>query len=293
VRDPSPNTQTGAKVTAVKAALNSLYDLPPPSSNADDYCTICYVEGLSAAPSVQLMCGHVLHLHCVLQKVNGSWSGARITFGFLNCPQCQALMQHPMLTRDTTFSTALKLKTSLEGKALQRLKFENLHKAPEIVKPGGQFFQSPLAYAMHRFAYYPCFKCNKPYFGGMRACGAPAAVGADGSFDKSELVCGACRPPAQGAGDCAQHGANFVQRKCRFCCSPAVWFCWGKTSFCDACHSKHNKVGLVSKPQSYFKQCSGPRACPLGMAHPPNGGQDEFNMGCGLCGASKVVGGAF
>jgi len=278
-----------------QAALQSLLSLAPPISNGDDYCTICYVEGLSAAPSVQLLCGHVLHWQCVQKKINGSWSGARITFGFLNCPQCQQLMKHPLLDALPEYQDAMSVKVSLEEKALQRLKFENLEKAPEIIKAGGQFFNKPLEYAMHRFAYYPCFKCKKPYFGGMRACGAPAAVGADGSFKREELVCGSCRPDAKGVSTCSTHGKEFVQRKCRFCCSPAVWFCWGTTSFCEPCHFTHNKTGLAGKPQSSFKQCKGASSCSLRMKHPPNGGTEEFSMGCGICGTEQKVasGGGF
>ncbi len=301
-REPRPRAprkpRAGAAATKAAAAqlkLVQLYDVPVPTSNEDDYCTICYVEGLSAAPSVQLLCGHVLHWQCVKRKIEGSWSGARITFGFLNCPQCQQLMQHPLLDSLPAYQTAMKLKANLEENALKRLKFENLEKAPEIIKPGAQFHLNPLGYAMHRFAYYPCFKCKQPYFGGMRACGAPAAVGADGSFDPKELVCGSCRPPATGVNACSKHGKDFVQRKCRFCCSPAVWFCWGSTSFCEPCHSKHNRTGLAGKPQSFFKQCAGPATCPLRMRHPPNGGKEEFSMGCGICGAEGGVaaGGAF
>ena len=275
--------------------LRELYTLPTPTSNGDDYCTICYVEGLSAAPCVQLLCGHVLHWQCVQKKLAGSWSGARITFGFLNCPQCQQLMRHPLLDALPAYQEAMKVKTSLEAKALQRLKFENLQAAPEITTQKGQFYGKPLEYAMHRFAYYPCFKCKKPYFGGMRACGAPAAVGADGSFDPEELVCGSCRPAAQGTNECTAHGKEFIQRKCRFCCSPAVWFCWGTTSFCEPCHTKHNKTGLAGKPQSFFKKCRGAAVCALRMNHPPNGGTQEFSMGCGICGTEDRVaaGGTF
>ena len=47
------------------------------------------------------------------------------------------------------------------------------------------------AFAMHKFAYYQCFKCGKPYYGGDYQC---AEAGGGDQFDPSELLCGACSP---------------------------------------------------------------------------------------------------
>jgi E3 ubiquitin-protein ligase MYCBP2 len=33
-------------------------------ADADDFCQICWTESLSAAPSIRLGCGHVMHYHC-------------------------------------------------------------------------------------------------------------------------------------------------------------------------------------------------------------------------------------
>lgn len=48
----------------------------------------------------------------------------------------------------------------------------NLEKADEITKQGNKFYKDPEGYAMHRFSYFPCYKCKKPYFGGERVCEA-------------------------------------------------------------------------------------------------------------------------
>ena len=53
--------------------------------------------------------------------------------------------------------------------------FEKKDKDPEIVEEGGPFFGRPLDFAMDKYNYYMCFKCQKPYFGGERACGGSAA----------------------------------------------------------------------------------------------------------------------
>lgn len=40
-----------------------------PTISENDYCTICYTEGLGSAPCVMLECGHVLHYHCLLTSI--------------------------------------------------------------------------------------------------------------------------------------------------------------------------------------------------------------------------------
>jgi RCR-type E3 ubiquitin transferase len=51
-----------------------------------------------------------------------------------------------------------------------RLRYEGLEKCEEISDEGSQFFEDPAGYAMDRYAYYTCFKCEKPYFGGLYSC---------------------------------------------------------------------------------------------------------------------------
>jgi len=59
----------------------------------------------------------------------------------------------------------------IQEKAVQRLRYEGLAAVDEIEKPDGQFYKDPTGYAMHRFAYYMCHKCNvRPsVFGGRRS----------------------------------------------------------------------------------------------------------------------------
>ena len=39
----------------------------------------------------------------------------------------------------------------------------------------------PTGYAVHKYNYYLCHKCDKPYFGGARACGGGGGGGAAGA----------------------------------------------------------------------------------------------------------------
>jgi hypothetical protein len=64
----------------------------------EDFCAICYTEALGAAPCIQLGCNHVIHFACAKTKLTAGYTGARITFGFLDCTVCRAQMVHPSLT---------------------------------------------------------------------------------------------------------------------------------------------------------------------------------------------------
>merc|ERR1711964_581297 len=60
----------------------------------EEYCNICWVEGLGQAPSLHLKCGHIFHYNCIREKLQRRWPGARITFSFLNCPLCNGEISH-------------------------------------------------------------------------------------------------------------------------------------------------------------------------------------------------------
>jgi len=122
-----------------------------------------------------------------------------------------------------------------------------------------------------------CFKCQKPYFGGMKDCliGANEKV----AFNPEDLVCGVCVAETLGGmANCEKHGSDYIEYKCRFCCSTAQWFCFGTTHFCEPCHNKRMDL----KGKDACPVCPGEKDCPLKMVHPPNG-TDDFSCGCSLC----------
>eukprot|EP00672_Neobodo_designis_P016775 CAMPEP_0174834588 /NCGR_PEP_ID=MMETSP1114-20130205/4908_1 /TAXON_ID=312471 /ORGANISM="Neobodo designis, Strain CCAP 1951/1" /LENGTH=735 /DNA_ID=CAMNT_0016068503 /DNA_START=129 /DNA_END=2336 /DNA_ORIENTATION=+ len=230
----------------------------------DDLCAICYVETLSEAPCIELACGHVLHLHCVEEKLAKRWPTARITFAFLDCPLCGVPMQHNLIAN--TLQTIHKFRDNLEGRYLERLKIEGLEEHEGIVAEASPHFGQPLAWARENLTYFECFKCHKPYFGGLKEC-----QGADREEpNREELVCGGC---ASGSASCPKHGGQYLEFKCKYCCNLAVWFCWGTTHFCDLCHSPPRKTVRV--------ECPGEELCPLKAKHLPNG--QECAIGCALC----------
>ncbi|WAQ99892.1 MYCB2-like protein [Mya arenaria] len=250
--------------------------------DADDMCMICFTEALSAAPAIQLKCGHVFHLPCAKEVLQNSWVGPRITFGFSLCPICKCNIDHPVLR--SILRPIQNLYEDVRRKALMRLEYEGLHKAEAITTPGARFYKDPAGFAMDRYAYYVCYKCKKAYYGGEARCDEQAGVG--DVYDPQELVCGACSDVTM-AQMCPKHGTDFLEYKCRYCCSVAVFFCFGTTHFCNLCHDNFQQVTSIPKPDLPKCPC-GPRGkqlegdeCPLHLKHPPTG--EEFALGCGVC----------
>lgn len=232
----------------------------------DDFCAICYVEELRAAPCVQLECGHIFHHACVLQKIRARWPASRITFGFLECPLCKQPIRHPALAAE--LAPCLAVRREVEAKALARLRELGLDRSDDITRPGAPFHGDPLGYAMHRFSYFMCYKCHTPYYGGERVCEGDQVR----EYDPKELLCaGCCEFSAQKT--CPIHGNDYIEWKCRFCCNVAVYFCWGTTHFCEMCHRKAGE--MARKPRDQLPKCT------CHIKHPPNG--EEFLIGCALC----------
>ncbi len=86
---------------------------------------------------------------------------------------------------------------------------------------------------------------------------------------------------------CPKHGTDFLEYKCRYCCSVAVYFCFGTTHFCNPCHDDFQRLTGMAKaelPQCPVGPCAKPlegTECPLHVKHPPTG--EEFALGCGVC----------
>ncbi|MXQ93585.1 hypothetical protein E5288_WYG018908 [Bos mutus] len=212
--------------------------------DADDMCMICFTEALSAAPAIQLDCSHVFHLQCCRRVLENRWLGPRITFGFISCPICKNKINHIVLK--DLLDPIKELYEDVRRKALMRLEYEGLHKSEAITTPGVRFYNDPAGYAMNRYAYYVCYKCRKAYFGGEARCDAEAGQGDD--YDPRELICGACSDVSR-AQMCPKHGTDFLEYKCRYCCSVAVFFCFGTTHFCNACHDDFQRMTSIPKEE--------------------------------------------
>ncbi|KAJ8975748.1 hypothetical protein NQ317_015370 [Molorchus minor] len=248
--------------------------------DSDDMCMICFTEALSCAPAIQLVCGHVFHLHCCKAVLMKRWAGPRITFSFSFCPICKEEIKHEML--EELLAPIKELYKDVRRKALMRLEYEGLHTAEVIVTPGARFHNDPASYAMDRYAYYVCYKCNKAYYGGEARCDAELGE----NYDPTELVCGACSDVAR-AQMCPKHGTDFFRIQMSLLLLHCRLFCFGTTHFCNPCHDDFQRVTNLAKNELPFCP-AGPRAkqlegdeCPLHVKHPPTG--EEFALGCGVC----------
>lgn len=245
-----------------------------------DYCAICYTDGLGAAPCVKLICSHLLHFHCLNTFLDKRWVGPRITFNFAKCPHCKEWAQvpdNPVIAQKML--AILELYDDIRQKGIKRLKFEGMENDARLKDPDDHYYGKPEIYALDRFAYYECFKCKQPYFGGKKECEENRDRA---GYNPEELVCPSCSALSLEGSDCVTHGKDFIEFKCKFCCGISAWFCWGTTHFCDICHTKQNNGDYVSqKKKEELPACPGSNACPLKVQHPPNG--EEFSLGCAIC----------
>ena len=83
---------------------------------------------------------------------------------------------------------------------------------------------------------------------------------------------------------CEKHGNEFIDYKCMYCCSIALFICCkGRYYFCPPCHNDAMNGGQ-HKPK---KGCVGGEDCPLGIECHPEADDDPkksmFSLGCSLC----------
>jgi E3 ubiquitin-protein ligase MYCBP2 len=213
-------------------------------------------------------------------RLRAKWPGPRVTFRFLRCPTCNVETEAAAL--DKILEPLREYRATVHRMMRQRLEHEGLHKAPDVVEPHGAYFNDPVGYAEHMLAYYPCYTCGKPFFGGFNRCEAIRMDEDREGFNPQELLCGGCVADSN-VRSCRIHGTEFVEFKCKFCCTVATWYCWGSTHFCTTCHKRQEGGDYLTKrPLSDFPVCKGKATCPLGIDHPPNGTED-FALGCCLC----------
>ena len=63
--------------------------------------------------------------------------------------------------------------------ALVRAEHEGILNNPRLSDPNDFYFNKKEAYALFRCAFYQCFKCKDPFFGGLNDCENEAMRAAD------------------------------------------------------------------------------------------------------------------
>lgn len=121
------------------------------------------------------------------------WPGPRINFNFLDCSQCKRRIRaaycHELSEQLVELEAA---ETDIKKKAIERAKHEGIDKHERLKNPADRFYGKLEEYAQQKLSYYECYKCKKPYFGGMKDCDAANEEAKEGGFDPKELVCGKC-----------------------------------------------------------------------------------------------------
>lgn len=136
---------------------------------------------------------------------------------------------------------------------------EGYDKTGRVVTEGDIYFGKLAEFAMHNCTFYECFKCKKPYFGGMMDC--LQAMQSEDKIKPEDLLCKRCLTLSLdwGKAMCDKHGNEFVDWKCMYCCSIALFICTGGTgNYCTPCHNDAMAGRLSVKTQ-----CKGGDACPL------------------------------
>jgi len=280
--------QAPVKETSTTTTVSLLQPLPTMCdlASGDDWCAICWTEPLSAAPSIRLHCGHVLHHHCAEAMVlKGRVGGRRLTFKYTRCPLCLAALKHPSL--DEMLETHIEMYHKVRRKALQRWVIEQ--RRPMLRRNDFLDEERIATLSLQKMTFYECSQCHEPYYGGEVECGEPEEEMEQLDDDvqaalSMELVCRGCA--SKGQLQCPEHGTEFLGWKCRYCCErEAHFFCFGTTHFCLSCHDLWQMGVEERRRLQAGKACLGAGRCIFGGEHPPRcrNGRDEYALGCTIC----------
>jgi len=215
-------------------------------------CFVCMDE----KDLLVLDCKHGFCMECLLEQLFARWTGPRVTFNYMKCGLCRAVLAHKEL------GSILREHNTLHCQAVEvaRRKFCSDGLDQELCKSLGRSAtkQELLDHAEQDMAVYMCCDCHKPYCGGRVDCAEQQDVVA------ANLRCKECewaRLSSENDHRCMIHGHNYAIWKCDSCCSVATWNCV-EHHYCERCHRNpwHGKQ----------YPCPGPGLCPLGIPHPRN-----------------------
>jgi len=105
------------------------------------------------------------------------------------------------------------------------------------------------------------------------------------NMDPENFLCQKCGEKELGYGqaNCAIHGNEFVDHKCSFCCSIALFVTEGGNKFhCQPCFND-----LMEKKHGVKTDCTGGRHCGLKISEHPRA-PAKYPMGCSLCRSEKL-----
>lgn len=199
-------------------------------------CAICF-ETFEGTDTITLTCGHRWHTDCVKQQLQSAEpnTSQRLLFSGYRCAKCKEFCDHPEL-RHLTRKTD-RLRERVDALVEEQLQAD-LPAAWEGARHDRDAKARLLDEGRRSYAFYLCGGCDEPYFGGTVEC----ADEQQGELIASEdRICQACSPRTQEiCQNPLEHGPYHVW-KCRYCCNPATFLCYGNVHFCKPCHDRNPK----------------------------------------------------
>lgn len=143
-----------------------------------------------------------------------------------------------------------------------------LFMSPKLKDPADPYYMDFKGLAMASCTFYECGSCHVPYFGGMIDC--REAMREERSIEQKDLRCQKCLSEELGFGQMVcpkrEHGKEYIDYKCRFCCNIALYVCFNGTHYCKSCHGKACNQTLNFHKNDREIRCSDPTGkCPLGI----------------------------
>ena len=165
---------------------------------------------------------------------------------------------------------------------------------PELVDldpvsdPQSEWYNKPQEFVMAKCAFYQCFQCSKPFYGGQIDCGRDMNTAE--TMSKEDLICKECNIKQIGGGvaTCPIHGSEYIAWKCYMCCREALYLCSGTMYLCEY----HHRGDVWYNPKTKVQDCGG-KNCPLGVNHPPASKdpmKSNYPLGCSLCRKTEKLG---
>mmetsp|Transcript_22640 Transcript_22640/g.34027 ORF Transcript_22640/g.34027 Transcript_22640/m.34027 type:complete len:386 (+) Transcript_22640:285-1442(+) len=91
--------------------------------------------------------------------------------------------------------------------------------------------------ARRSYAFYLCTSCDEPYFGGTIEC----ADEEEGERPGEDRLCPQCSPKSQIVCRNPVEHRGYHVWKCRYCCNPSRYVCYGTVHFCEECHDRNSQ----------------------------------------------------
>jgi hypothetical protein len=260
----------------------------------------------AAAATIVLACGHRWHVDCLREQLRTALPNhaQRLVFTGCRCAKCGTFCEDIPELEDLIRQTDV-LRERVDELIRVQLRVDDaagvlLNKSRRVVSapPGGAeneeeeedddrkvpaaMTEALMDHGRRTYAFYLCAGCDSPYFGGTIEC----ADAAEGERPSEDRYCPSCCVPNNRVG-CRhlQDHQGLQIFKCRYCCQPADFVCYGTVHFCRSCHERNSErvrqrqIGLAKRPALEAIPCPG-SSCPFPKI---NGAASHLNGDSAKC----------